>query len=341
MRDPWGALVALGDSFGRLGGLEWALWGSLGCPWAPPGGPSGSLGGPLGGLRGGTGGPRGEPWRPLLRKGGLTNSLVSSYELIHLGSRRLFGEPRVGQVRDQDGRRRGKWRPRRPQRTRKRRGRGLREKRSRKNVRRSSNGALQGGSFSKKYALVQARVVFLQIAREQKRRPKIAFTQRTSRQNGPQGALGGTLGDPWGALGEPFGGCRGPWGTPGLALETHFGKQAALQNQWFYNMNGYISAVRGTLGASSSRRLSTKAGPRRPLGGKGAPKAEGRQPREAQRRPKGPPRGSKEATPTSGPPSFGALGSVGGPLDMIYRKEKREKGEEGKGKGKVGRRDVY
>jgi hypothetical protein len=44
-----------------------------------------------------------------------------------------------------------------------------------KNVRRASTGAIQGGSFSKKYTLVQARVVFLRNAREQKRRPKIAF----------------------------------------------------------------------------------------------------------------------------------------------------------------------
>jgi hypothetical protein len=122
-------------------------------------------------------------------------------------------------------------------------------------------------------------------------------------------------------------------------METIICKQAALRNQWFYSMNGYISAVRGTLGASSSRRLSTKAGPRRPLGGKGAPKAERRQPREAQRGPKGPPRGSKEATAPSDGPSFGALGSVGGPLDMIYQGRKRKEGEEGR--GKIGRRDVY
>ena len=122
-------------------------------------------------------------------------------------------------------------------------------------------------------------------------------------------------------------------------METICCKQAALQNQWFYNMIGYISAVTGTLGASSSRRLSTKAGPRRPLGGKGATQAEGRRPREAQTGPKGPPREPKETTAPSGPPSFGALGSVGGPLDMIYQGRKREKGEEGR--GKLGRRDVY
>jgi hypothetical protein len=116
-------------------------------------------------------------------------------------------------------------------------------------------------------------------------------------------------------------------------------KQAALQNQWFYNMNGYISAVTGTLESLSARRSSTKAGSRRPLGGKGATQAEGRRPREAQRGPKGPPRRPKESTARSDPPSFGALGSVGGPLDMIYQGRKREKGEEGR--GKIGRRDVY
>ena len=60
-------------------------------------------------------------------------------------------------------------------------------------------------------------------------------------------------------------------------------------------------------------------------------------PKEAQRAPQGDP---TESTARSDLRSFGALGSVGGPLDMIYRKEEREpKGEEGK--GKVGRRDVY
>ena len=181
--------------------------------------------------------------------------------------------------------------------------------------------------------------MFSQIAREQKRRPKIAFTQWVSRLNGPWGVLGGTLGGPRGALGEPFGGCRGPWGTPGEALGTQFCKQAVLQNQWFHCMNGYISALRGTVGSSSSRRLSIKAGPRKPLKGKEAPKAEGRQAREAQRGPKGTPREPKESTARSDGPSFGALGSVGALLDMIYQGRKREKGEEGR--GKLGRRDVY
>ena len=122
-------------------------------------------------------------------------------------------------------------------------------------------------------------------------------------------------------------------------METICCEHTALQNQWFYRMNGHISAGTGTLGALSARRSSTKAVRRKPLGGKEATKAEGRRPREAQRCPKGPPRGPKEATPPSDGPSFGALGSVGGPLDMIYQGRKRKEGEEGR--GKIGRRDVY
>ena len=151
---PWAGLVALGGPLGRLWGLGYVLWGSLGCPWASPGGPSGSLGGPLGGLRGGQGDPGGNLGDQLLRKGGLAKSLVLSYEWIHFGSRRVLGEPRVGQVLDQHWRMRGKWRPRRPQQSRNKRGRDNREKKCRKNVYPSSTGALQGGSFSKKSTLV-------------------------------------------------------------------------------------------------------------------------------------------------------------------------------------------
>ena len=99
---------------------------------------------------------------------------------------------------------------------------------------------------------------------------KIEFCRRTWRLNGP-------LGGPWRALGflserfgRPLGGLAGPYGISGGTLETTFCEQAVLQNHSFCNMNGYILAVKGTLGAGSSRRLSTKAGPRRLLGGKGA-----------------------------------------------------------------------
>ena len=83
---------------------------------------------------------------------------------------------------------------------------------------------------------------------------------------GPRGPRGGT----WGGLGGPFGGCRGPWGTPGLALETHFGKQAALQNQWFYNVNGYIWPLGGFLGDLGWDKFLTKAGEGEGNGDRGA-----------------------------------------------------------------------
>ena len=72
---------------------------------------------------------------------------------------------------------------------------------------------------------------------------------------------------------------------------------------------------------------------------RGATKAEGRRPMAAQRGARPPPRGPEETTPRSGPPSFGALGPVGGLLDMIYQ-GRRKRGRE-KGKGKIGRRDLY
>ena len=50
-----------------------------------------------------------------------------------------------------------------------------------------------------------------------------------------------------------------------------------------------------------------------------ATKAEGRRPIGTQRGAKGAPRGFMGTTPPIDRPSFGALGPVGGPLDMIYR----------------------
>ena len=50
-----------------------------------------------------------------------------------------------------------------------------------------------------------------------------------------------------------------------------------------------------------------------------ATKAEGRRPRGTQRGAKGAPRAFKGTRAPIDLPSFGALGPVGGPLDMIYR----------------------
>ena len=69
------------------------------------------------------------------------------------------------------------------------------------------------------------------------------------------GALGPPLGDPWDPLGDPWGALRAPLGGqvgPGGILETKWCGEAALQKQWFYNMNGYIWALGGSLGKTSS-----------------------------------------------------------------------------------------
>ena len=77
-----------------------------------------------------------------------------------------------------------------------------------------------------------------------------------------RGPLNGTFGDPWGALRDLW----GSWGDPGVSLgdpwgllwvawvglrgvnggawEETLGKQAALQQCWFYYLNDYIWAVR-------------------------------------------------------------------------------------------------
>ena len=129
------------------------------------------------------------------------------------------------------------------------------------------------------------------------------------------------MGDPRGSLGDPV------LQTGGLA------KSMVLSNEWVHfgcqrDLGGIIleEVVDQSLPPKTSRRQRGHQG--RGKTAEGSPKT-----------PKGPPKGFQEATPTSGPPTFGALGSVGGPLDMIYQERKREKGEEGR--GKLGRRDVY
>ena len=124
--------MALGGPLGRrgaLGGSSGALWVAFGPPLGGPLGPLGVLWRRLGGH----GGPRGILGDQLLPKGGLAESVVLSYECIHLESRSLLGRHRVGQVLDQDGRWRGKCRPRRPQQTKHKRGRDTRDKYADKN----------------------------------------------------------------------------------------------------------------------------------------------------------------------------------------------------------------
>ena len=157
----------------------------------------------------------------------------------------------------------------------------------------------------------RAGCVFRNCPRGKKRTPNISCTERSSRQNGLQGGPPGTLGDPWGALRDSFGGCgcrRGPQGK--LRRPSFANRRSCKFNGFTYEWVHF--GCQRDLGASSSRRLSTKGGPRGPLGGKGAPKAEGRQARKAQRGPKGSPREPKETTARSGTPSSGALGSVWG-----------------------------
>ena len=69
---------------------------------------------------------------------------------------------------------------------------------------------------------------------------------------GSQGLPRRLLGDPWGGSRAPFGGPWGasgrPWGDRGAPSEATFGKQAALQNHWFYCIKWYILALRGVAG---------------------------------------------------------------------------------------------
>ena len=149
------------------------------------------------------------------------------------------------------------------------------------------------------------------------------------------GPLGGALGLPWGAL----------WGLEGAVVDPRgihrdhllqaggLAKSMVLPYEWLH------FGCHRDLGIIIREEVVDQSWPpktsRRQRGHPGRGKtAEG-----SPKRPKGTPKGPKESTPRSGPPSFGALGSVGGPLDMIYQGRKREKGEEGR--RKIGRRDVY
>jgi hypothetical protein len=93
-----------------------------------------------------------------------------------------------------------------------------------------------------------------------------------------RGPLNGTFGDPWGALW----GLWGSWGDPGVSLgdpwgllwvawvglrgvnggawEKTLGKQAALQQRWFYCLNDYIWAVRRGLEEAEGGEFESKTG---------------------------------------------------------------------------------
>ena len=58
---------------------------------------------------------------------------------------------------------------------------------------------------------------------------------------GPPSGLGAVLGGPLGDLGAAL-------GARGAPSECTFGKQAFLQNHWFYYIKWYILAVRGVAG---------------------------------------------------------------------------------------------
>ena len=84
----------------------------------------------------------------------------------------------------------------------------------------------------------------------------------------PQGLLGGSLGGSVAALGVPWGGLGDTLGGRGDPSEATFGEQAALQNHWFYYINGYILAARGGLGGPRGKQGDDEGGPK---AGEGTP----------------------------------------------------------------------
>ena len=104
------------------------------------------------------------------------------------------------------------------------------------------------------------------------------------RSEGLLGASGGALGGPMappGAPGGPPGGLGavfgGPWGTLGLGdrkapSESTFGKQAALQNHWFYCINWYILALERGLGGTRGGEVEATTGGQELSGDRGAHK---------------------------------------------------------------------
>ena len=104
------------------------------------------------------------------------------------------------------------------------------------------------------------------------------------------------LGVPWGGLGDTLGGRGDP-------SEATFGEQAALQNHWFYCINGYILAVRGCLGGLGGGKVPTRKGRRQEKGAQGTREEDIGDLRAPKERPKGTQR-AQEAIPliTPAPP---------------------------------------
>ena len=119
---------------------------------------------------------------------------------------------------------------------------------------------------------------------------------------GPWGALGahlGVPGGPWGILGVSFGAPGGPLGVDGGPLETTLGKQAALQNHWFYYINGYILALERGLGGTWGGEVEAKTGVEELRGDRGAhkkTKTKRARADEEKKGPKGPPKAFRSLT---------------------------------------------
>ena len=148
----------------------------------------------------------------------------------------------------------------------------------------------------------------------------------------PRGSPRGPRGPPEGAQGAQ----NGPTRAPKAALGDTFGRRVDIAKSLFLlHEMVHFGLWRGPGEAQSRPR-----GAEETLSEVGrATEAEGRRPRGTQRGAKGAPRARKGTRATSDRPSFGALGPVGGPVDMIY--QGRRKRGRGKMKGQIGRRDLY
>jgi hypothetical protein len=86
----------------------------------------------------------------------------------------------------------------------------------------------------------------------------------------------GLLGVPPGGLGAVFGGSLGYLGAAlgdrKAISESTFGKQAALQNHWFYCINWYILALERGLGGTRGGEVEAKTGGEELSGDRGAQK---------------------------------------------------------------------
>ena len=110
-------------------------------------------------------------------------------------------------------------------------------------------------------------------------------------------------------MGAPLGPLGGPLGVDGGPLETTLGKQAALQNHWFYCINGYIWALERGLGGPWGGEVEAKTGGEELSGDRGAhnkPKTKRAGADEEKKGPKGHPSGIPIIDP--GPPLGRSIG---------------------------------